>query len=125
MRCRRNAEISVREVGVDVGKVRPVEQIEEFKPELEVDPFGNGCVFVEVDVGFEEVRSTELHRLLIPAARTERRDCEIGFGDSPTGEPCLVIGRLAVATRIRVVKIVTVGIVVATSRRITDSWIRS
>src|SRR5580700_7165829 len=71
------AEIAIREIRVDttqevVCKAReihivwPVEEIENLKPDLENDPFRNVRVFVEVDISFDKVRPTELHRLLIP-----------------------------------------------------------
>ena len=72
MRSRGCAKVCIWKIRVDVGVVGPVEQIEEFEPELEINPFRNLRVFVEVDVGLNEVRLPELHRFLVPAARTER-----------------------------------------------------
>ena len=66
MSCRRrSAEVSIQQMGVDVRKVCPVEEVENLKPELEIHPFGNPRVFVEVDVGFRKVWLAELAWLLI------------------------------------------------------------
>src|SRR6266700_4108562 len=68
MRSGGGAEASVRNVHVDVGVVRPVEQVEELKPELEVDAFGEMKILVDVGIRLKEIRLPELHRLLVALA---------------------------------------------------------
>src|SRR5580658_2249846 len=73
----RKAEIAIREIGIDGGIVCAVEDIKYVKPDLEIDSFGNSVVFVEVDIGFVEVRPTERVCLLVPL-QTESRNSKVG-----------------------------------------------
>ena len=87
-------------MGIDSRQVRPVEEIEDLKPELEVNPFGNTGVFVEVDVRFGKVRSAELARLFI-ALRTESGSGELCRRENPIEKggasiPLVVIGRIRI-----------------------------
>ena len=127
MGCRRLAEISIREVQIDTARaipciVRPVEKIKDFESELEIDSFRDLRVLIEVDIGFDEVRSTELHRFLVSAARPERRNGKVALGNSPR-EPSLVVSQLAVTSCIGVIAIVPVGVVISASGGIPDRWI--
>ena len=69
VRSKRRAEATVWEVQVYavVREIRPVEEVEQFKPELEVHAFRDGRVLVEIDIRLKEVRATELHWLLVPS----------------------------------------------------------
>ena len=85
MRCGRLAEISIGEIYIDsVGAVPcvvcPVEQIKDFKPELEIDSFRDAIVLVEIDIRLDKVWPTELHGLLI-SVLTKRRNCEVALRD--------------------------------------------
>jgi len=85
MRGSREAEIPVGEVDIDsaiaiVDIIGPVEQIEELEPELEIDAFRNFRVFVEVDVGLDEIRPAETHGLLV-AFLAKSGHCEIALGN--------------------------------------------
>src|SRR3954447_10392688 len=95
MRSGGSAEASVRNVGVHVGVVRPVEQVEQLKPELEVDAFGDVKILVDVSVRLKEIRSPELHHFLVPTA------AKCGCGEVVLGncslEPGTVVSRLLVA----------------------------
>jgi hypothetical protein len=79
MRSRGCTKVSIWKIRVDIGVVSPIEQIEEFEPELEINPFRNLRIFVEIDVSLNEVRLPELHRFLIPAAGTERGNTEVAL----------------------------------------------
>src|SRR5450432_445517 len=57
------AEVAIREIGIDVCVVCPVEQVEDLKPELESHSFGNVRVLVEVDAGLVKIGTTEPVRL--------------------------------------------------------------
>src|SRR6266571_4300398 len=59
------AEIPIGPVVVDIQQVRSVENIEELKPDLEVNPFCNVSVLVEVDVRFGKIRLAELSHFLV------------------------------------------------------------
>jgi hypothetical protein len=118
-RCRRSSEVPVQQMGIDVRQVGAVEEIEDFKPELEVDPFSNTSVLVKVDVGLGKVWSTELSGLLA-ALGTESRRSELTRSKAAI-EKCGASGLLAVVTRIRVVepntvdRADTIGVVVSAS----------
>ena len=71
--------------------VCPVEEIEDFKPELEIDPFRNLRVFVEIDVGLDEVWPPELHRLLIPAAVPKAGTAKSLLGIAPVSQSLLLV----------------------------------
>src|ERR1700683_2802502 len=114
------AEIAIREIHVDsavgdVCKAReihivwPVEEIEDFKPDLEIDPFRNVRVLVEVDIGLDKVRPAELHSLLIPirTAVRESGNGKVGLRNA-SREPRAVRMGLAIAARIRVSEIIPV-----------------
>src|SRR5450755_3389041 len=93
MRCRRLTEISIREIHVEAGRavpriVCPVEEIEKLEPELKIDPFRNSVVLVEVNVGLDKVRPTELHRPLI-SVLTKSRNRKVALRNCPR-EPSVV-----------------------------------
>src|SRR3954454_8254415 len=122
MRSGGSAEASVRNVGVHVGVVGPVEQVEELKPELEVDAFGDTKILVDVGIGLKEIRSPELHGLFVtPAA--ECGSGEVALGDCSL-EPSAVVGRLLVAGRVGIVEVVAVRVVIPASRGIADRGVR-
>ena len=83
MRCPCGTEVSIRSVHVDVRVVSPVENVEKFKPDLEVDAFSDGCVLVEIRVRLEEIRAAELHRLLVtPLAKRRNGEIRYRYGTS-------------------------------------------
>src|SRR5271165_697124 len=116
---RRLAEISVRKIRINVSVVCPVEDIEHFKPELEIDAFRNMRVFVEVDIGFVEVRPAECVGLLIPL-QTKSWNGKVALGNS-SREPSAVRVRLAITGRIRLCEIVPIAVVVAAASLVSDS----
>ena len=91
MRSRGSAKVSIWKIRVDVGVVGPIEQVEEFEPELKINPFRNLRIFVEIDVSLNEVWLPELHRFLIPAARTERGNPKSLFGIAPVSQSLLFV----------------------------------
>lgn len=125
-------EISIREIYVDapaIGAVSipcivcSVEQIEEFKPELEINSFRNAVVLVKVDIRFDEVWPAELLCLFI-SVLTKGRNREVALGNRP-GQPSVIVGQLMVADHIRIRGGgFPVGVVVPASGLIGDGGIR-
>src|SRR5690349_12963904 len=114
-------ETSVRKIGVNVCVVCAVEDIEKFKPQLEVDPLGYVCVLIEVYVGLVEVWSPEAVRFFVTFL-PERRDCEIACGYSAR-KPTSIVSRLAVARRVGEVEVVAVRVEVPAPRSVADGRI--
>ena len=82
VRSRGCAEISICKIVVNIRIVRPIEYIEEFKPELKNYSLSNVSVIVEVNAGFIEIRSTEPVRFLVSLG-TERRQPKVTLGNRP------------------------------------------
>ena len=131
MGCRRVLEVSVGEIYINAavvsavsvpGVVCPVEEVEDLKPELEVDPFRDEGVLVNVDIGLNKVRSAELLWLFVPFL-TESGNGEVALRDC-TREPSFVVGQLVVTNCIRVIEVVSVAVVVAAAGRVSDSGIQ-
>jgi hypothetical protein len=70
MGSRRLAKSPVRQIGIGVGIVCPVEEIEHLKPELKINSFPNPVIFVEVEIRLRKIWSAELHGLLISIRAT-------------------------------------------------------
>src|ERR1035437_8023664 len=85
MRSSRSTEAPIGNVHIDICIVSPVEDVEQFKPELEVDAFRDRCVFVEVCIRLKEVRSTELHGFFV-TFRSEGRGSEVCLWNRPRSE---------------------------------------
>src|ERR1700677_1191689 len=101
MRRCRLAEISIRQIHVDAAGIDiriagevyivcPVEEIENLKPELEIDSFRNTRVFIDVDVRLNEIGPAEQIGFLI-TLRSESGDGEVGRGNCPC-KPGAVLG---------------------------------
>jgi len=93
MRCRRLAEISIREIHVEAGRavpriICPVEEIEKLEPELKIDPFRNSVVLVEVNVRLDKVRPTELRRPFT-SVLTKSRNRKVALRNCPR-EPSVI-----------------------------------
>src|ERR1019366_2836813 len=121
MRSSRSTEAPIGNVRIDICIVSPVEDVEQFKPELEVDAFRDRCVFVEVCIRLKEVRSTELHGFFV-TFRSEGRGSEVCLWNRPS-QPGLVICRLLISAGIRIVEVVTVSGKVAALRAIPNGRI--
>src|SRR6266576_4955410 len=131
--CACLAEITIRKVHVDavVSKayiVRPVKEIEDLKPELEIYSLCYTRVLVDVDIGLYEVRTAEPVRLLI-SLDTKGGNGEVAFRNCPR-KPRFVVGQLVITERIGVIEpdtvylAIPVGVVVPASRRIANRRIR-
>lgn len=82
MRTIRSTEVSIGNIRIDVCIVCPVEDVEEFEPELEAYALRDWSIFEEICICFKEVRPTELHRIFV-AFLPKSWGCEIRFRDSP------------------------------------------
>src|SRR5215469_9709653 len=111
------AERAVCQIAVEPGKVHPVEDVEELKAQLKVNPFGQVSNFVEVDVGLGEVRLPELIGLLISFPTQSRGGCELTGGENSV-QKCVLGVSLVVALHVRIVIVVAVGIKIAAFRLI-------
>ena len=96
------AEVSIQQVGINIRQVCPVEEIEDFKPELEVDPFGNTGLLINVDVRLGKIRPAELACLLV-ALRTESGRGELSRSEAPVEKRAARIS-LVIAACVRVVE---------------------
>src|SRR5215472_1415952 len=110
MRAGCGTEASVRKVGVHVGIVGTVKQVEELEAYLEDYAFRDVSVFVDIGVCLKEVWTAELLGLLVASA-AKSWNCEVALGDGPD-EPCAVVGRLPVAGSVRVVEVVAIRVVI-------------
>ena len=82
VRTGRRTEVPIGNVGIDVCIVCPVEDVEEFEPELEAYALRDWSIFEEICICFKEVWPTELHRIFV-AFLPKSWGCEIRFRDSP------------------------------------------
>src|SRR5438132_1241633 len=107
------AETAARaQVTLDVLEVGMVEQVEELKTHLEIQPLGDVRVLVNRHVGLHEGRIAELVELLI-ALPHARRCSELPGREDTSGIG--TAGRsLVVAGNVRKIERVSVGVVVAT-----------
>jgi hypothetical protein len=84
---RREAEPRIRKVHVDAAVsvvvyiIWSIEQIEEFETDLEHDTFGDVCVLVKVDIGFNEIRAAECIVSLV-SFLAESRDSKVALRNS-------------------------------------------
>jgi len=62
---RRQTKTPVCQVGIKARQVYAVEDVEELEPQLEINPLGETCVFIEVQVRLDKVRRAELVGALI------------------------------------------------------------
>jgi hypothetical protein len=90
VRTVRSTEVPVGNVVIDVGIVCPVENIEEFKSELEIYAFRNRSVFVEVSIRLKEVRPTELHCFSLPSCPKVGTAKSV-FGIAPVSQDLLSV----------------------------------
>lgn len=116
MRCRGFPEISIRVdavwvVEIDVQQIGPIENIEELKPEFEIDSLGNAGLLVKVDIGLGKVRCAEPANLFISLC-PERRNREVARGNGP-GKKGSARRGLSISDRIRIVVIVPICVVVS------------
>ena len=93
--CACLAEISICKVHVDAVVseayiVRPVKEIEDLKPELEIYSLRNRRVLVDVDIGLYKVWTAETVRLLV-SLHAESGNGEVALGNCP-GKPRFVVG---------------------------------
>lgn len=121
VRSRGKTEVTIREVDVRDGIIRAIEEVEDLEPKLEIDPFRDGRVFIEVDIRLKEVRAPELIRLLI-ALLPKGGYREVALRDR-SGKPSFVVRGLMVADNIRVIQSVAICVVVAATRRVAHGRI--
>src|SRR5207248_3881121 len=86
------SKVSCTQIGLDILKVRMVEQVEELEPHLKVKSLREVCVLVNRCIRLHECRVTELPGLLVALSAASGRS-ELPCGED-TGEVCPARGGL-------------------------------
>ncbi len=106
------AEVSVRLVSVHSVKICPVEYVEEFEAELEIDPLGDGCVFKQRGVPLIKAGLTETVVRLISFYAKGGGRCEGASGEKAV-QVALASGGVMVAIHVWEVEVIAIRVIVA------------